>query len=155
MHWINKYQKEWVFILSTIAWLAIDQITKYWAVNALSSKKVLIDNVLELTYQTNKGVAFGIEFGQTAQIIITVIIITLLIYGGFKWFVEGQRNPFLNTVLLGIIIGGALGNLLNRIQLGHVIDFIALGPIPVFNFADVGITLGLITLFLLTIRSKA
>ena len=78
----------------------------------------------------------------------------LLIYFGFKYILIKKRNTFLNQFLLGIIVGGATGNLINRNQLGDVIDFIALKPIPIFNFADIVITVGLIVLFLTTLKKN-
>jgi len=120
--------------------------------NGLIDNQNIINNILSISHQTNKGVAFGIQFGQSAQIILSIVIISLLMIMGFKWFFIKNRNTFLNQILLGIIVGGAIGNLWNRIQLGYVIDFIALKYIPVFNIADIGITLGLIALSLLNIK---
>ena len=101
---------------------------------------------------TNQGVAFGLYFGHVIQIIISIIIVILLTLAGFKYL--STKNKFYSYALLGIIIGGAIGNVVNRIHLGYVIDFIYIWPIPVFNIADVGITLGLIVLFLINLKIK-
>jgi len=148
-----KLQQYRAFILSAIAWLAIDLVIKYYVVHANLSHLVLIKNFFYLSLQTNKGVAFGIHLGYTFQLIISILILSLLIYVGFKYILALKRNSFINQFLLGIIIGGALGNLFNRVYLGYVIDYIILKPFPVFNVADIGITLGLIILFLTTYKT--
>jgi len=147
-----KLQQYWVLILSAIAWLAIDLCIKYYVAHANLSRLVLIKNFFYLSLQTNKGVAFGIHLGYVFQLIISILILSLLIYVGFKYILVLKRNSFINQFLLGIIIGGALGNLFNRVYLGYVIDYIILKPFPVFNVADIGITVGLIILFLLTYK---
>ncbi len=108
-----------------------------------------------LSAQSNKGIAFGIPLGHSLQLIASVFILGFLIYFGFKYLLREKRNLFLNQFLLGIIVGGAIGNLINRIRLGYVIDFIVLKPFPVFNIADVGITIGLIILFFLTFKKES
>jgi signal peptidase II len=143
-----------VFILSAFLWLAIDLAVKNYFKRPDIGSIVVIKNFFYLAPQTNGGVAFGIHFGYVLQLIASAGILALLIYFGFKYLLPIKRNSFLNQFLLGIIIGGALGNLINRIQLGYVIDYIFLKPFPVFNIADIGITIGLIALFLLTYNNK-
>lgn len=149
-----KWRQYRMFIVSAISWLAIDLLTKYYLLNAGAHKIVLLDNFLYLNLQKNTGIAFGIQIGYLIQIIASVFILGLLIYFGFKYLLPQKRNSFLNQFLLGIIAGGAIGNLVNRIHLGAVIDFIVLKPFPVFNIADIGITLGLIILFFLTYKTN-
>ena len=149
-----KSRQYGTFIVSAISWLAIDLLTKYYLLNTNIHKIVFLDNFFYLSLQKNTGIAFGIQIGYLIQIIASVFILGLLIYFGFKYLLPQKRNSFLNQFLLGIITGGAIGNLVNRIHLGAVIDFIVLKPFPVFNIADIGITLGLITLFFLTYTSK-
>ena len=148
-----KLSKYWVFIVSAFLWLAIDLISKYYALNANFDSTVFIKNFFYLTLQSNRGIAFGIPMNYLIQLITSIIILGLLIYFGFKYILSQKRNAFLNQFLLGIIIGGALGNLINRIHLGYVIDFIVLKPFPVFNIADIGITIGLILLFFLNFQT--
>lgn len=143
-----------VFILSSSLWLFFDLISKYAAVRWLDKPIELIHGLLSLTLQKNQGIAFGIQLGQAIQIITSLIIVSVLTYWGIKHLFTEKRNAFLNQFLLGIIVGGALGNLANRFYPGHVIDFISLRPIPVFNLADIGITLGLLTLFVLSLSSS-
>jgi len=83
------------------------------------------------------------------------VIIGVLVYLGYKHLFNERKYGRFNEHLLGIIVGGALGNLINRVYLGYVIDFIVLKPFPVFNIADIGITLGLVILFLSTLRTPS
>lgn len=148
---ISKY---WVFIVSALAWLAMDLASKYYVLKGGFGPVVFIKDFFYLSLQANKGVAFGIVFGYGFQILASVIILSLLIYLGFKYLFPEKRNAFLNQLLLGIIVGGAIGNLVNRVHLGYVVDFIILKPFPVFNIADIGITLGLLILFFLTLQKN-
>ena len=144
-----KVDKYWVFIVSAIAWLAIDLISKFYAARGNFNSIIFVKDFFYLTLQSNKGIAFGIPLGYMTQLVASIFILGLLIYFGFKYLLTEKRNLFLNQFLLGIITGGAVGNLVNRIHLGYVIDFIVLKPLPVFNIADIGITVGLIILFFL------
>lgn len=145
-------QNYWPLFLSLVIWLGIDLLTKAWASSAELGKMVFIDRFFYLTLHHNQGVAFGFSFGVWPQILLSLLILGALSVFALQQKIPGERNGFLQLVLLGIIMGGALGNLANRIWLGYVIDFIYLKPIPVFNFADIGITLGLLTLFLITLK---
>ena len=148
---INKY---WVFSVSAILWLAIDLFSKYYVLNSGIGPIVFVKNFFYLTFQKNRGIAFGIPLVYEVQLIASIFVLGLLVYFGFKYLLIQKRNTFLNQFLLGIIAGGAIGNLINRIHLGYVVDFISLKPFPVFNIADIGITVGLILLFLLTYKTN-
>lgn len=147
----NHYR---VFILSVILWLTIDLATKNMVAQPGFDRIVLIKNILSLSPQTNEGIAFGIPLTFPLQIVTTLLVLGALLYIGFKQILPQKRNVLLNQILLGIIVGGAIGNLVNRLALGHVIDFIVLKPFPVFNIADIGITIGLIILFFLNIETE-
>lgn len=144
-----------IFILSAVLWLVMDIVFKYCIFYGHIGQITIIKDFFYFTLQFNKGVAFGIHLGYAFQIIVSVIILALLIYFGIKYLLPQKRNSFINQFLLGIIIGGAIGNMVNRVHLGYVIDHIVLKPLPVFNIADIGITLGLIILFLLTYKQKS
>ncbi len=145
--------KQWrIFALSAIGWLFLDLMTKAYITGEHFKPIILIKNFLYFSLQTNKGIAFGILLGYVFQLLASIFILGFLIYFGLQYLAEEKRNAFLNQFLLGIIVGGAIGNLVNRIQLGYVIDFIVLKPFPVFNIADIGITIGLILLFITTTK---
>lgn len=133
--------------------LFLDQITKYFAVINLKGNQSIkiIDNWLYFTYVENSGAAFGIF--QNATIFFTIM--TLIIVFGIMWYLLRESNNigiFLKLPLV-IIIAGAIGNLIDRIRLGYVIDFIhtplgGLYNFPVFNFADIYITCSAIFLII-------
>ena len=144
----------WPLFLSLVAWLGIDLITKIGVLSANFGGKIFIKDFFYLTVHYNQGVAFGFFFGQWPQIILSLAILGALVFYAVHEENVLKTNGFLRQSLLGIIMGGAIGNLANRIWLGYVIDFIYLKPFPVFNFADLGITLGLLTLFLITLKKS-
>ena len=149
-----KLRHHWLLIASAIAWFGIDWGTKAWASAANLGKMVIWDNILYLTLHHNRGIAFGIRFGYWPQIIISFLVLSLLVAMAILQWEGKTRNTFLNQALFGIIVGGALGNLSDRIRLGYVVDFIYLKPFPVFNLADLGITLGLLTLIVLNFKQN-
>ncbi len=142
------------FITSLIIWLAFDMITKAWVSSSAFKPVQIIKNFFFFTSQKNTGIAFSIGVPYVAQIILSFVLIAVLLYFAYDFLRCRNTNTFGVQVIFGIIVGGAIGNLINRIQLGYVIDFIALRPIPIFNIADVGITLGLFSLFVLMLNKK-
>ncbi|MGY3775927.1 signal peptidase II [Helcococcus sueciensis] len=141
--------------------VAIDQVTKYIAIINLKGKNevVIIDKWLHFTYVENSGAAFGIF--QNATILFTIL--TIIIVFGIMWYMLKESNNigiFLKFSLV-MIIAGAIGNLIDRIRLGYVVDFIysplgGLYNFPVFNFADIYVTCSaiLLIIYLLFIDGK-
>jgi len=137
------------FLLCGALVLALDQVTK-----AIVSARLLpgdpvpvINNFLRLTLVHNTGAAFGLFPGSRLPfILISALAIVVVLY----LFARDAYRSFLNRVLLGCILGGALGNLIDRIRWGRVVDFIDVGfgtvRWPVFNVADSAVTLGVILL---------
>ena len=131
-----------------------DQLTKLAVVASLRlGESVPAEGLFRFTYTTNTGSVFGLFPGQTAALTVASFVgvgILLYFYHAHPWPGRMLR------LSLGLQLGGAIGNLADRLRLGHVVDFIDVGPWPVFNLADssivVGITL-LVTLFLLEERS--
>lgn len=140
-----------VYPLCIIGVIALDQLSKLIVVNRLSlSRSVpLIDGILKITLARNPGGAFGIlqSKGSLVMIVTAAISIGLL---GILLFMD-LRNGYIKLGL-AIIAGGALGNLIDRIRLGYVVDFLDLGVWPVFNLADVAIVAGTGVIILSLIR---
>ena len=119
----------------------VDQLTKVVATGrlALGSPFPLLGKWVRLTLTHNTGSAFGLVSSGWVLIgigsIVCVVILAYLAGGGLA------RVPK-RAVPLGLILGGSLGNLVDRVRSGGVIDFIDLRVWPVFNFADVAITVG-------------
>lgn len=98
---------------------------------------------LELEYAENRGAAFGL-FPHLGSL-VTLTSLAVLI--GLLWqFAREPFPPWWQAVATGAIAGGALGNLIDRVRLGYVVDFIAVGPWPNFNVADSAITVGALLL---------
>jgi len=133
----------------------LDQLTKYLAVKYLMliGSYPVIKNFFHLTYVENKGAAFGMLQNKTLFfIVITVIVGAVLIYSMIKL----PGNSVYNYTL-AMILGGAIGNLIDRVRLGYVVDFIDFKFFPaVFNVADSFIVIGAIILgYLMIFKEKA
>ena len=133
-----------------IALIGIDQLTKIWAVTQLhDAERVIpvIEGVFEFHYTENRGVAFGMMQGQ----LWLFIPLTLLVVALFA--VMLVRSPLRHyktfTIPSVMVVAGALGNLIDRIAYGYVIDFLyfKLIDFPIFNFADCCVVVGAILLF--------
>jgi signal peptidase II len=124
--------------------LTLDQLTKFLASKNLELNNPLpvIKGVFNLTLVHNRGAAFGIFKNQFYFFILSSIAAVILIYSVLK---KNKRNN-LYTFSLSLILGGALGNLIDRIFLGYVVDFLDFRIWPVFNLADSAITLGALLL---------
>lgn len=128
-----------------LAVLVADQLTKGWAVATLGPAPrtnviVLAGDWLTLVYSQNTGVAFGLFQNMPQLFTVTSILITAgAIYAYARHL--PNHSPWVQ-IAMGLIVGGALGNIADRLRLGYVVDFISVGWWPVFNLADSGITTG-------------
>lgn len=136
-------------IIALIAFLTlfIDQTTKYYASHLLGGERtiVLIKSVLELVYVENTGAAFGSFAGKNIAIMVMVIVIIMLVVLMY-WKLCKTENYHNIRLAMAILISGAVGNLIDRMLHGFVVDFIYFVPIdfPKFNFADICIVLSLL-----------
>lgn len=131
-------------LLIILAGVLLDQITKYFAVLYLKGQEAvsLIPSVLELRYLENRGAAFGIlQGGKVIFLIITPIVLLLAAYVLFRMPAGGKYRVL--HFLLDCIIIGAIGNMIDRIRLDYVVDFIYISLIdfPIFNVADVFVSI--------------
>ncbi len=158
---INIKNKKILFIVFIILIsICIDQIVKQVIIkNILNSSIEIINGVLDFTYVENTGGAYGIGSNN----ILMFIIINVIIIGILMKFVISKRDEINNALLIAIslIIAGGIGNLIDRIFRGYVIDFIDINPVfkyPVFNIADIFVVTGCIViaidLIYRTIKSK-
>ena len=137
-----------IYSAVVFALVVVDQLSKYWAVTALDQGPfVLIPDVFELDLHHNPGIAFSMLSGQKWIFIPTSILMTIFL------IVILMRSPMRSSKLFSasalLIIGGAIGNLIDRIVMGTVIDFLSFTLIdfPIFNFADCCVVVGAILLF--------
>lgn len=132
--------------LFTVAFVVfLDRITKVFFSNLLSLGESLpiIRNTIHMTMVHNTGIAFGLFKNQgIVFIIIPLIAIVLLIYNIYYYKHNDQKLSRLYIVAFSMILGGAIGNLIDRIAYGYVIDFLDFRIWPVFNIADSAITVG-------------
>jgi len=138
-----------VLFLTTILIVAADQLSKIWIRSTLAVGESLPEaGFFQLTRIHNTGAAFGLFQGHSFALTIVALvgIAVLLFYALFVY----RRFPFLdnmpNRVALGLILGGTVGNLIDRLNpnLGGVTDFISIGIWPAFNIADSAVTVGAI-----------
>ncbi|MCY3631930.1 MAG: signal peptidase II [bacterium] len=137
--------------------VAVDQLTKWWALEALDDRTIDLVWTLRLHLVHNTGAAFGV--GQGLEAVIAVVALVFVI--GVAWASWGGRRLPLPPVLLGMVLGGAIGNLADRavrsgdgLLGGAVVDFIDLQWWPVFNAADSAIVVAGITLVLIAPRYR-
>ena len=148
-------QKIIIVLTGGVGTLAADLISKMWATGESFKEVTIIKNFFYLTRpHFNDGIAFGVDMPNKLQIIASIAIILLLGHMTYQQIIRHPKETFIKPLLFGIIVGGALGNLWERVINGHVVDFIVLKPIPTFNIADIAITLGLIALMLLFLKNK-
>ncbi len=141
------YADRFVWILFVGA-LALDQVVKAIVVASLArGESWPVDGFLRFTYARNSGTAFGLF--QDQGILLTVVSFAAL--GGMLfYFRSAPLNSRLVKVAIGMMIGGAIGNLIDRIRFGYVVDFIDVGRWPIFNAADSFITVGITLLAVIT-----
>ena len=99
----------------------------------------VLSPIFYFTYIQNPGAAFGLFAHKTEFFIAITIIILIAIFLGYRYLSGGSR---LMEVGLGLVAGGALGNLIDRVRIGRVIDFLDFRVWPVFNLADTAIVVG-------------
>jgi signal peptidase II len=148
-HWKRLYTIAWA------VWL-LDFATKSWALNSLDSRNPvkLIGNFLQLTLFKNSGAAFSLAQGATIVFTIFAIVVVAAIA-----YYSTKITSFGWSIVLGLALGGILGNLTDRIFrapgffTGHVIDWIQLPNWPVFNLADSAIVVAASIAVILSIRN--
>lgn len=134
--WARTYKAE---IWTVAVLLFIDRLTKCLTLTYLTDTDIIVVPFLHLRYVQNTGAAFGImQGGNLVLVLVTLLIIGYLIK---CWKELCAYGPLVKWGLV-LILGGALGNLYDRIALGFVVDFIDLRVWPVFNAADSFITVG-------------
>jgi len=138
-----------IFPLTALLIVVADQLSKFWIRSNLATGESLFEvGFFRLTRIHNTGAAFGLFQGQSflLTIIASVAVAALLLYTLFFH----HKFPFLDNRLgklaLGLVLGGTVGNLIDRIHLGYVTDFIDFNLWPAFNIADSAVVVGIIIL---------
>lgn len=145
------------YYLIALLVLLSDQATK-WLVEHkmhLYESIPVIDGFFYLTSHRNRGAAFGILQDKIWLFVsITLIVIGFVIY--YLWQLKEEKNPGMSTAF-ALILGGAVGNLIDRLRLGEVVDFLHFQfgayQFPIFNIADSSIVIGVLLLLVMTFMS--
>ena len=150
MQKVNRPQGKWrnvVFGCVGLLVILADQLSKWWIRDNLATGQSLFDaGFFRIVHVHNTGAAFGIFRDHSLTLIIVdfvgIAVILLLV------FVWRSRWSFLDSMLvrsaIGLVLGGTIGNLIDRLRLGHVTDFIDFKVWPAFNVADSAVTIGVI-----------
>lgn len=144
-----KLKNHWFWSIATAS-LILDQLTKYWVVQNFSLGETwpLWSGVFHFTYVTNTGAAFSMFQGSGwLRWLSLAVSLGLMAMAYF-----GPRLHHWEQIAYGLILGGALGNGIDRFLFGYVVDFLDFRLIrfPVFNLADVSINLGIISLLIVS-----
>lgn len=148
----NVFQKYWgIFTIAALI-IALDQWTK-WLVrtNIPEGQSWLPDSLLWLSpyarivHWYNRGAAFGIfQEGSMVFTVLAFIVSAAIIY----YYPQVSSTDWPLRLAMSMQLGGAIGNLIDRLTIGHVTDFISVGTFPVFNIADSSISVGCVVLLL-------
>ncbi|MFP4062284.1 MAG: signal peptidase II [Halochromatium sp.] len=156
--------KHWLWLPAVV--ILLDQASKWLVLSILRPYQALeILPYLHLTLMFNKGAAFSLlaDAGGWQRWLFAgfALLVTLALV---IWLLRLQANERLLAIGLGLIIGGAVGNLIDRVAFGHVVDFIQVylpaiplrlfNPWPAFNIADSAISLGVVLLLMETVRGE-
>jgi len=135
-----------------LAIIFIDQLAKYSILIYARGGFFIIPQILSLEIHKNPGIAFGLALPESTTIILITIILSSLVW--YRYKKRKVENFILGNIGFGLIIGGAISNLIDRLRFGYIIDFINLRPWSVFNIADVAIVVGVILLAWSTLFRK-
>lgn len=149
----------WTAYGFALAVIVVDQLTKAWMLDGFHLReagRVLVAHPLfNLTYVENTGVSFGLFGGGAARWALSVF--SVVVAAGLAWWATKADRRLLISAI-GLVIGGALGNAIDRIRFGYVVDFLdfsGTGVFPwVFNVADSAITVGVVLLILDSVLSE-
>ena len=141
-----------IILISLIA-LVLDILTKQLVINTMIEHQsiTIIENFFSITFAKNTGVAFSFLEGKVPLIIIMTSIVIIFILKYIKTTKPNKKE----SICYGLVLGGAIGNLLDRLIYGYVIDYLDFNlfgySFPIFNLADTFIVIGIIILLILSI----
>ena len=135
-----------LFLLTAAAIVTADQLTKSWIRSYAEGETIFQAAFFRIIHVTNTGAAFGSL--QDKSFFLTIVACIGIVLVLAVTFLLSRRLPSMNSIpdksILGLILGGIIGNLTDRLRIGHVTDFISVGIWPTFNIADSALTVGVI-----------
>ncbi|HWK35859.1 signal peptidase II [Sphingomonas sp.] len=141
------------FIVALILFV-VDQAVKGYVVGTLGldvpGESLTVLPIFDLRFVQNVGVSLGMLRAESDAMRWALVALTAVIAGGVAWWMTRENNR-VDLIALGLVLGGALGNILDRVRLGYVVDYADLHfgdwqPFLVFNVADAAITIGVLIL---------
>ena len=145
-------KKALIIFLISFSIILLDQLIKFFIIKKipLNSSVTIIPKIFSLTHIHNYGAAFGL-FQNSSQLLIwfSIIIIGIILY-----IYDKIPKEKIGQILVALVLGGTLGNLIDRIRFGYVIDFLNFKIWPAFNLADSAITIGTIGLIIYMIKRE-
>lgn len=152
--------RTWALAAAALIFIA-DQLSKWLVTGPLqlqTVRQIYVLPVFNLTWTENRGISLGLltANGEVGRWLL--VVMTALIAGGIAWWITHEHKRG-DQLALGMVLGGALGNILDRVRLGFVVDFCDLHfgdwrPFLVFNVADAAISIGVIILLLRAFLAK-
>jgi signal peptidase II len=139
-----------VIVIALVA-TAFDALSKVWARHALATHAIHVGGAIWLRLQYNSGISFSFNQSRTLLTTIGTLVVAVIVVA-----VGLRARRGLPTVGFGLLIGGGVANIVDRLSATphQVTDFIALGSFPVFNLADVAITIGFIVLLVAALTGE-
>jgi signal peptidase II len=156
-------KRDLIMVLAGLFIIVLDQLTKYWVVqyfvypNGYKPSIPLLGPFLELAYVQNSGVAFSLLSSDSIKFLFIALAIAVI---GYLYWRNRDNGSLLLKFSFGLVVGGALGNLIDRFRLSYVIDFIhfhipGVFEFAVFNIADSAISVGVVLLAFLLWQGSA
>lgn len=121
--------------------IVTDQLTKWWATSM--TEIPLLGEWARFRYAENTGIAFSLPLEGVILQIVTLLFIALL---AVLYYRMRAWTSLPKAIFFGLVFGGAIGNALDRFLRGFVVDFISIGTFPIFNIADIAVSIGVIGL---------
>lgn len=155
----SKHHQGKYWLLFAFVWLLLDQITKQFVLHYLKpiGSYSIIGDLLRFTYAENTGMAFSISIFPS-WVLFLIALLTSIFLTIWLWRVD---SGFLQNLAFSLIIAGALGNAIDRMLYGYVVDFVdvdfpdwIMQRWPIFNLADSGITISIFLLLIASLSSK-
>lgn len=150
---VSRWLKKHTLVLpAMLVGLGVDQLSKYLIISWLPlGTSWPQEGFFRFTHVANTGSAFGLFGGQNATLIVASLIGIVILLAYYR---SHHRPGILIRASLGLMLAGAFGNLLDRLLVGHVTDFIDVGPWYIFNLADSSIVVGICMLAFAVWRTK-
>ncbi|MEW6172733.1 MAG: signal peptidase II [Bacillota bacterium] len=141
----------WRFWSAVFVTILADQLSKLLAARFLLDKAVSVPGVLTLHYVGNPGAAFGFFANRTPFLVLVSLVLGAVVLAGYN---KIKAAPVYWRWGVGLLFGGALGNLIDRLRFGYVVDFIDFSFWPVFNLADTALVCAVAVIACGVLREK-